>query len=225
MRLGKVGNSDLRLHISWLPVSLLLIGWLGVYYLPGQMPGLTTAVIWIMALITVLLFFLSMGLHELSHIFMARRHQVALQRVELSPIGGQRTYRQPVKTAVAQWQIALAGPVVNLALALFWALITWLANPAGMTSAPTLVLVWLNVAIGLLNLIPAHPLDGFDILLGLLRQFEKNVNLAPRTVTFIGEMTGASMLGAGFVALLVEEIILSISLGFIGWLLQTTNDR
>ena len=69
--------------------------------------------------------------------------------------------------------VALAGPLANFTVALVFALLFRLLNLAGVLDGdvPRLVglsIVYFNVALGILNLIPIPPLDGYNVLLPLL---------------------------------------------------------
>lgn len=65
--------------------------------------------------------------------------------------------------------IAIAGPVVNLILAIISALLLHLNLPIiGLLSGFLLVMVYLNVGLAVFNLLPIPPLDGSKILQGIL---------------------------------------------------------
>jgi Zn-dependent protease len=69
--------------------------------------------------------------------------------------------------------VALAGPLANFAVALVFALVFRLLQAAGLLDGdvPRLIglsIVYFNVALGILNLIPIPPLDGYNVILPLL---------------------------------------------------------
>lgn len=66
--------------------------------------------------------------------------------------------------------VGVAGVATNLILAVVFALVARVAFAQGMTEFATLaaVIVWTNLFLGLFNLIPFPPLDGFTVLRGLL---------------------------------------------------------
>jgi len=75
--------------------------------------------------------------------------------------------------------VALAGPVSNLLMAVFWALIVRLGVTIGAgTEAISLPLIYsgvagisINLVLALINLLPIPPLDGSRILTGMLPRY------------------------------------------------------
>ena len=69
--------------------------------------------------------------------------------------------------------VALAGPIANFAVAAAVAVIFRVLQQAGLLDAPFLrevvaLIVYFNIALGLFNLIPIPPLDGYNVVLPLL---------------------------------------------------------
>jgi Zn-dependent protease len=69
--------------------------------------------------------------------------------------------------------VAVAGPIANFAVAATVAVIFRVLQQAGLLDAPFLrevvaLIVYFNVALGLFNLIPIPPLDGYNVVLPLL---------------------------------------------------------
>ncbi len=117
--------------------------------------------------------------HEFGHMFVARRLGLIPKAVILLPLTGvalydeSRVQKQP--TAMVwrrEIRFALAGPLVNLALAgLAIAVITAFARGVDLWKWPFLQaanlprsVVWANLYLAVLNLMPAYPLDGGRIV-------------------------------------------------------------
>ena len=69
--------------------------------------------------------------------------------------------------------VALAGPIANFTVAAIVAVLFRVLQLAGLLDAPFLrevvaLIVYFNVALGLFNLIPIPPLDGYNVILPLL---------------------------------------------------------
>jgi Zn-dependent protease len=155
-KLGRVAGIDVFLH----PTLLLLLAYFGL-----TSGGLETVLL-------VSAFFGCLLLHELGHALMARRFGITTADITLYPIGGvARLNRLPREPGV-ELLIALAGPAVNVAIAL--ALWAGLGVLAGGSPTATPLRLWaggllvLNLVMAGFNMIPAFPMDGGRVLRALL---------------------------------------------------------
>lgn len=116
-----------------------------IYMVAGQGPKMALA-------------FIVVTLHELTHAVMAESYGTSVERIEIWPFGGIArisgiSHQEPYVEAM----IAVVGPLQNFVLAsLAWLLGPWLP----VTSQGISEFIHLNLAIGLLNLLPVAPLDG-----------------------------------------------------------------
>lgn len=107
---------------------------------------------------------LSVVLHELGHALVARRFGIRVIDITLWPLGGMaRLSHMPESGRIEAW-IAIAGPAVNIALALVAApfLLLWIGRPIG-DSIPAMFVfafVFVNALMAAFNLLPAFPTDG-----------------------------------------------------------------
>jgi Zn-dependent protease/CBS domain-containing protein len=118
--------------------------------------------------------------HEIGHMLVARRFGLIPKAVILLPLSGVTVFDESrvekAASADAVWKrevrIALTGPLVNLGFALLAAGVIVLAGvgahlrewPFLQSSNLPRSLVWANIYIAGLNLLPAYPLDGGRIL-------------------------------------------------------------
>ena len=109
-------------------------------------------------------------LHELGHALVARRFGIATRDITLYPIGGMaRLERMPEKPG-QELLVAIAGPAVNgiLALAIYVGLrvagVDISGDPVALGGSLAVQLLWINISLGLFNLLPAFPMDGGRIL-------------------------------------------------------------
>ncbi len=150
-KLGKVAGIDLHLHWTF----LLWLAFVGL-----ATPGGLTAVAVLASV------FACVALHEFGHAIAARKFGIATRDITLYPIGGVARLEGLPRAPIAELTIALAGPAVNLAIALGLTLIA----PAldGAAGAFVGLLAWVNWMLAAFNLIPAFPMDGGRVLRALL---------------------------------------------------------
>ena len=207
LRLGAVMGIPIRIHFTF----LLLLLWFGF---AATARGESAP--W--AVLILVLLFACVVLHELGHAAMARRFGVRTREIVLYPIGGIAKLEN-IPGGVAELLIALAGPAVNLVIAILLvaAMVLLGMEPAvdfGLLLPPGPILPKLlaaNLALLAFNLIPAFPMDGGRVLrasLSLVFGEEKATRVAAAVGQGIAVLFGATGLFTGqwgllFIALFV----------------------
>jgi Zn-dependent protease len=107
----------------------------------------------------VVLLYVSVLIHELSHCVVARSFRLRVRRVLLYPLGGFSEIEQEPPTPVQEFAVSAAGPAISLALAGLAAGLTRVF-PAGLPGLLIDQLFRANLLVGLFNLLPGLPLDG-----------------------------------------------------------------
>ena len=166
-RIGTFSGIGVYVHATF----LLLIGFVGFqHYAASQsMVAAMSGIVFVLAL------FLCVVLHEFGHALMARKFSIGTRDITLLPIGGvARLERMPDKPIQELW-VALAGPAVNVAIALLlgaWLLMSSTFVPLSeltLTGGPFLErLMVVNVFLVLFNMLPAFPMDGGRVVRALL---------------------------------------------------------
>lgn len=182
-KIGRIAGIDLRMHATF----TLLLGWvaLSALWSGGSVAGAVGAVLFTGAV------FATVVLHELGHALMARVFGIPTSEILLLPIGGVAKLEGMPKNPKQELLVAVAGPAVNVALALgLGALIvvtgTRVDPSADALAQPLLMrLLGVNVALAVFNLIPAFPLDGGRMLRALLA-----FRLSPLRATWIAVWFG-----------------------------------
>lgn len=198
---GQIHGIDVKVH----PTFALVLLWV-VYEWGGRSGGLGTIAF---GLILVALVFGCVVLHELGHAVMAQHFGIRVHDITLVPIGGVARIEQNPTSSSSEILIALAGPAVNIAIAVALApavilvgLVRGFASFGSYLSEPTiaapggllLYLVATNVMLVLFNLLPAFPLDGGRVLrASLLRYVDRERATAIAVVV-------AQVMAVGFAA-------------------------
>lgn len=171
-RFARVAGIDIRVHLSFLLVMVLGAWQWGGFGLQGALFGV----------VLTLLTFASVTLHELGHSVVAQGFGIPVKDITLYPIGGVARLGRRPKTPGQELLIALAGPAVNVVLALvLWGigvavytqpvLTDSVLNARGMEpTAVTLLsmLVLSNAVLAIFNMVPALPMDGGRVLRAVL---------------------------------------------------------
>ncbi|ALO12577.1 Peptidase M50 [Streptomyces venezuelae] len=204
VRIGRVLGVPLLVHWT-VPLLVLLFGYsLGSQTLPLWLPGRSNATYTVTGLLGALLLVGSLLAHEAAHAFIARRKDIPVQDVTLWALGGMTRMGRP-RTAGAAFLVAVGGPLTSLvvgAVALgagvgLDALFGW--------SVPAAVLVWLawvNVLLGVFNLLPAAPLDGGRVVQSVIWWRTGDRDRAERAAARSGQVLGFLLIAGGWVVLL-----------------------
>ena len=172
-QLARVLGIRIGVNASWFIVLFLFI----YLYQPNfrDALGASDSVGFAVAVAAAVLFFGSILLHELGHAVAARREGIEVTGIELFLFGGVMKMSQDTTSPGAEFRVAAAGPLVTLGLVLVSALLMALiAGPDrifddtslsgnAVEDIPTLLislLLLLNAALLVFNLVPAFPLDG-----------------------------------------------------------------
>jgi len=168
LTLGKILGIPIRVHSSRFLVAALITWSLASGYFPQEYPSWATATYWSVGLITAILFFASVLIHELGHSVVALRQGVPVRSITLFIFGGVAQIGREPPTARAEFRIAIAGPLTSLGLVGVFSLpqLAVAFNP--ILAAPVTCLGRINLMLALFNLIPGFPLDGGRVLQAVL---------------------------------------------------------
>ncbi len=164
-QLMRIRGIPLRIHPSWFVIlGLATVAFQQQY--SQQLSGEGSALaLWGLGLLTAVLLFVSVLLHELGHSLVAIRQGVQVRSITLFLLGGVASVERECPTALGSLLVAAAGPLVSLLLAA--ALLAGghsVSHASPMLGAMVTELGGLNLILALFNLLPGLPLDGGLIL-------------------------------------------------------------
>src|SRR5512135_811211 len=206
-KIGTFAGIAVYMHATF----LLLLGWIALSHWMQYQSLLPT----LLGVGFILALFLCVVLHEYGHALAAREYGIATRDITLLPIGGlARLERMPDKPS-QELVVALAGPLVNVVIAvgLFVGLMltgNWQPLSSLTTTSGNLVerLLVVNMFLVLFNLLPAFPMDGGRVLRSLLAMRMEYAR-ATRIAARIGQSMAALF---GFAGLFGNPMLLLIAL-------------
>jgi Zn-dependent protease len=196
--------------VSWFVILFLMILWLSGSF--RQALHSSDGVAYLTTVITVLLFFGSLVLHELGHAVVARRHGIEVNGIQLFLFGGLTQMSRDAATPGEEFKISAAGPLatflfVLLCLAIDMAivgphrLIHAVELDGTVAITPVLLslswLVPLNILILLFNLVPAFPLDGGRIARAVVWRVTGDKQRGTRVAAQLGQGFAVLLAGLG----------------------------
>lgn len=200
--IGRVRGIDIRVHWSWLAIFALLTWTLSHQLFREAFPRWPVGGQWAAAVVTAILFFLSVLGHELSHALVAQRYGMRVPSITLFVFGGVSNLASEMKSAGQEFRVAIAGPLMSWLLALLFAA-AWFALRSVELSLILGYLAVINAVLGLFNLLPGFPLDGGRVLRSMLWARSGDLLRATRTATRTGSVIAFAMIFAGVVSIVV----------------------
>lgn len=198
----KLGNiAGIGVFIHW--TFTLLIGF--IVYINYKAGHNLMQIIW--SVVFICSIFITVLLHELGHALAAKNYQIKTKDITLLPIGGIARLERIPEKPLEELMVALAGPFVNIALALIIGLFIKIPEtPAklimllsgGINSSTFLLNFFIvNIWLALFNLIPAFPMDGGRVLRAILA-FKLKRHVATRIAARIGQIIAVGFILLGF---------------------------
>jgi Zn-dependent protease len=219
---------------SWFFILFLSIFWLSGIY-KDILPPDQSSDAYVLAVVSAFGFFGSILLHELGHALVAIRRGIAITDITLWMFGGVARMSRDSDSAGTEFKVAIAGPLVTLAIAGacvgigigaagehdFWQAMRLQSNAD--VSGPLAALAWLasiNVLILVFNLIPAFPLDGGRIARAIVWRVTGDRNRATRSAAILGKWFSYGFIGLGLFLFSSGQAFNGIWLALIGWVLS-----
>jgi Zn-dependent protease/predicted transcriptional regulator len=219
-RVGRVAGIEIRVDTSWAVIALLItysmyrrIDFLYPELSGGGAVGL--------AVLSAVLFFGSVLVHELAHALVSQARGIRVQDITLFLFGGATRARVESRGPGDEFLIALVGPLTSGILAGLFGIIAGLGGDVlSRPLAGTLgYLAWVNLLLAVFNLIPGFPLDGGRLLRSAIWKATGSLSRATRIASVSGQAVGWLLVAGGVAFLLAGDLAGGIWFAFIGWFL------
>jgi Zn-dependent protease/CBS domain-containing protein len=220
--LGKIAGIQLTLDFFWFFIFALVLFALAAGYLPRAFPGQSTQTYWLAGLIATLFFFASVMAHELAHSLVAIRQGIEIPEITLFIFGGVSRLSQEPTDPGTEIKIAAVGPLTSFALAILFGIFGMILKGF----EPSLIVVvisylaWINLALGIFNLIPGFPLDGGRLLRAFLWWKTGSLTQATKVAADFGKGFAVALMVLGGLQIFAGALINGIWLIFIGMFLR-----
>ena len=216
LTLGRIAGIRFGVNWSWAIVFALIVWTLATGIFPSTNPGHDQSTYIAMAIVAALLFFTSLLMHEFGHALEAKREGVEIEGITLWLFGGVAKFRGMFPSAGAEFRIAIAGPLVSLALSAIFVLLAWKASLPEVADGVAAWLGYINLTLVAFNLIPALPLDGGRILRSILWARSGDFAAATRRAATAGALLSAAIVAFGLIEV-ARGMNVGIWLALIGW--------
>ncbi len=234
LTLFHVRGIRIAVDFSWFFVLFLIILWLSGLYRDVLGAENQDSGPYLLALASALLFFGSILLHELGHAMVAMSRGIRITDITLWMFGGVARMERDSDSPATEFKIAVAGPVVTLAISAAAIAIGILASSpsefeqalrfeddSGVSGLLTMLgfLAEVNLFVLVFNLIPAYPLDGGRIARAVAWWRTGDRNRATRLAATLGQGFSYILIAVGAFLLIQGDVIGGIWLGVIGFIL------
>jgi Zn-dependent protease/CBS domain-containing protein len=231
LKVGRIFGIDIRIHWSWLAIFFLLLWWLaeGFFDDVGAYSHWSAIERWVASGITTILFFVSILLHELSHSLVARRLGLPVHSITLFIFGGVSSLSQEPDSPGQEFKMAIVGPLMSFALGILAAAIAAGLWAGGLDDtvpgAVAAYLAFINIAVGIFNMLPGYPLDGGRVLRASLWARTNSMLRATRWASRVGTIIAFGLMALGVLSALAGNWLGGVWFIVIGWFLRNTSEQ
>jgi Zn-dependent protease/CBS domain-containing protein len=196
IRVGNLFGIPFYVNPSW----FLVLGLVTLSYgngLAAQFPDLSGGLPLLLGLVTALLLFASVVAHELGHSVVALRQGIAVNSITLFLFGGLASLEKESETPAGAFWVAIAGPLVSFLIFGIATLVGGSLQIAGPIGSILGLLAYVNLTLGIFNLIPGLPLDGGNILKAAVWKITGNPYKGVKFASRVGQVFGWMAIASG----------------------------
>ncbi len=220
VNLVRLFGIPIGLDPSWFLVFALITWALAISYFPMEFKQWTKLQYWSVALVTSILFFISVVLHELGHSIVALRYKLPVKSITLYIFGGISEITSEPTNALAEFVIAFAGPLTSIILAAIFYALEIVFRGIAPVFAMAKYLALINGSLALFNLIPGFPLDGGRVFRAIIWGITRNLRRATEIAGLMGHAIAFLFILLGVWQLFQGNWVNGLWIAFIGWFLE-----
>ncbi len=225
LRLFRIAGIDIGIHYTWILIFVLLSWSLAQGFFPQLYPEWDAVTYWITGVVSALLLFGSVLIHELAHSLVARARGMTVNSITLFVFGGVSNLEDEPEKPKIEFVMSIVGPLSSVALAgIFWGLLQIVGDRQSPVAATLSYLALINALLAGFNLLPGFPLDGGRVLRAILWNRTGNLVKATNIAATVGRFMGWGFIAFGLFQVFAGNFIGGIWFAFIGWFLSSSAD-
>ena len=214
---------EVRIQLGWVLV-VALVAAIAAIQVAEVDPSVSPAIQWLLGGVVAAGFFASAVIHDMSHAVLARHRGVDVRAIVISFFGGATPLDPTSPDPGDDLAIAVAGPAVSIVLGGVLAIGAAAIGAAGGTAAVVaaqvlVVLAILNLVLGLVNVVPAYPLDGGRIVRAIAWRRSGSQKDGWRAAGTVGRLVGLIVIAIGFGVIFYGQITNGAMIALSGWFL------
>lgn len=224
-KVGRIFGFDVYVHWSWFFILFLVTASFATSVLNEFYPELTTTQAWIVAGFISLLFFCSILLHEMSHSLVARHYGLQVPSITLFVFGGVSSLVKEPDNPRQEFWVAIVGPLTSFAIALVLGVAYLPLHELDHGAAAIASnLAFINLVLGVFNLVPGFPLDGGRVLRSVIWMKKRDLLGATRLAAAAGQAVAYLVMAIGVFLFLFHDVLSGIWFFLIGSFLKNASE-
>ncbi len=225
LRIFKLYGIPVYINYSWIIIFALVAWSLARYYYPSAYAGGTMQAYWIMGVISSLMLFVCVLLHEFSHSVTALYYKIRVTHITLFLFGGVSNMPREPDSPRQDMYISAAGPLMSALLCLVCWLLSFLTVKGGAVNAVVIYLAYINGALAVFNILPGFPLDGGRILRDAVWLKTGDLERAAATASSVGKAVGIGIILLGILSFFQGNVLGGVWFVFIGIFLRNAAEQ
>jgi Zn-dependent protease/predicted transcriptional regulator len=228
IKLGRIFGVEIGLHYSWFIIALLITLSLASQFSLNN-PDWSDSLRWGVAIVTAVLFFAAIVIHELSHAVVAKARGLPVRSITLFALGGVAEIEREAADAKTEFWMGIIGPITSFVIGAICLGITmtlgW--SPPEFPQQPLpAMLMWLgyiNIVLAIFNMIPGFPLDGGRVLRAIAWWITGDAKRATTIASRVGQVIAFAMIVFGIFQFFRGAGFNGLWITFIGWFLLSAS--
>jgi Zn-dependent protease/CBS domain-containing protein len=223
IRIGNLFGIPFYVNPSW----FIVLGLVTLTY-SGQLAAVFPELgvfAWVLGLGTALLLFASVLAHELGHSVVAISQGIEVNSITLFIFGGLASLGEESKTPGDAFKVAIAGPLVSFLLFGIFSIVGLTVALPGPAQAIIGLLAYINLVLGVFNLIPGLPLDGGNVLKAIVWKITGKPYKGIAFASSVGQFFGWAGILLGLASIFNLTSFGSVWTLLIGWFLLQNAGR